>query len=72
MTKEAIREEIRHEEENIHETEMEFDLVELDKQDDSEITSIVIKEKEAKTKELQTNLDRSKFFITFLSRRTNS
>ena len=47
---------------------MELDLVDLDQRDDSEITSIVIKEKEAKIRELQTNLDRSKFVITFLEK----
>lgn len=42
MTEANIHEEIRHEEGNLHETKMEFDLVDLDQQDDSEITSIVI------------------------------
>ena len=45
MTEADIKEDIRHEERNLHETQMEFDLVNLDWQDDSEITSIVIKEK---------------------------
>ena len=43
MTKTDIQEEIRHEEENFHETDMEFDLVYLSQQDDSEITSTNIK-----------------------------
>ena len=44
---------------------MEFDLVDLNQQDDSAITSTIIKEKEAKIKELQTNLDRYKCVIKF-------
>ena len=44
MTEADIQEEIRHEEGNLHEIEMEFDLVDLNQQDDSKITSIVIKE----------------------------
>ena len=66
MTREDIHEEIRHKEENLHETEMEFDLVDLNQQDDSKITSIDIKEKESNIIELQTNPYRSQFFITFL------
>ena len=66
MTEANIQEDIRHEEGNLHETEMEFDLVDLDRHDDSKITSIDIKEKEAKIRKLQTNLDRAKFVITFL------
>ena len=50
MTEADIQEEIRHEEGNLHETEMEFDLVDLDQQDDSDITSTIIKESEAKIK----------------------
>ena len=45
VTEADIQEEIRHEEENLHKTDMEFDLVDLSQQDDSEITSTVIKEK---------------------------
>ena len=66
MTEAEIQAEIRHEEEDLHETEQDFDLVDLDEHDDDEITSIVIKEKEAKIKELQNNLDKSNFVIEFL------
>lgn len=43
---------IQREEEDLHETEQEFDLVELGEHDDSESTSIIIKEKYALIKEL--------------------
>ena len=45
MTEADIQEEIRHEKGNLHETELEFHLIDLDQQDDSDITSIFIKEK---------------------------
>ena len=66
MIEAEIQVEIRHEEEDLHETEQYFDLVDLDEHDDGDITSTIIKEKEAKIKELQTNLNWSKFFIDFL------
>ena len=45
MTKAEIEAEIRHKEEDLHETEQDFDLVDLDEHDDGEITSTIIKEK---------------------------
>ena len=45
---------------------MDFDVVDLSQPDDSKITSTIIKEKEGKIIELKTNLERDKFFITFL------
>ena len=58
MTEGEIQAKIRHEEEDLHETEHDFDLVDLDEHDEDEINSMIIKEKEAKIKELQTNLER--------------
>lgn len=43
MTEVDIQEEIKHEKENIYETDMDFDLVDFSQQDDSEITSTTIK-----------------------------
>lgn len=45
MRETYIQAEISHEEEDFHETEKYFDLVDLDEHDDDEITSIIIKEK---------------------------
>jgi len=56
---------IQHEEEDIHETEQDFDLVDLDENNDNEDISIVIKEKYALIKELKTNLKMSKFIISY-------
>ena len=66
MTEVKIHVEITHEEEDFHETEQYFDLVDLDEHDDDEDISIVMKEKDANIRELQTNLDKSKFVIDFL------
>ena len=44
MKKAEIQEEIRHEEGNLHETQMEFDFVDLDQQDDFEIANTFFKE----------------------------
>ena len=43
VTEAYIQEEIKHEKENLHETDMDFDLVDLSQKDDSNITSIAIK-----------------------------
>lgn len=51
--KEKMTEEkIKHEEEDLHETEQDFDLLDLGEHDDSEITCIIIKEKDALIREL--------------------
>ena len=47
-----IETEIQHEEEDLHETEHDFDLVGLSKHDDNENTRIVIKEKDALIREI--------------------
>ena len=70
MTEADVHEEVRHEEEDLHETETKFDLVDLDQQNDYE-TSLIIKEKDAQIRELQSNLDRSKFVIYFLEQENN-
>ena len=49
-----------------HDKEMDFDLVDLDQQDDHEASSLVVKEKDAQIRELKPNLDRSKFVISFM------
>jgi len=56
---------IQHEEEDLHETEQEFDLVDLGEHDDSESTRIVIKEKYALIRELHINLQRAKYIISY-------
>ena len=53
-----------HGEEGLHEKEANFELIKLDTIDDD--PSLIIQEKEAKIRDLQANLERSKFFITFL------
>lgn len=54
---------IQREEEVHHETEQDFDLVDLGEHNDNESTSIVIKEKDALIRELQINLERSKYIL---------
>ena len=68
MVQEDLHEAAIHDEDDHLETEHDFDLVDLDEHDDDEITSIIIKEKEANIRELQTNLDISKFSIDFLEK----
>ena len=68
MVEEKLHEAAIHDEDDLHETEQDFDLVDIDEHDDDDITTIFIKEKEAKIKELQNNLDRTKFFIDFLEK----
>ena len=65
MTEPEVQVEIKHEEEDLHEIEQDFDLVDLDEHDNNEDTSIFIKEKYALIRELQTNLERSKFIISY-------
>lgn len=60
-----IEAEIKHEEEDHHETKQDFDLVDVDEHIENKDISIVIKEKDAYIRELQTNLDRSKFIISY-------
>jgi len=57
--------EIQHEEVDLYETEKDFDLVDLGEHDDSESTSIIIKEKDAVIRVLQINLERSKYIISY-------
>lgn len=57
--------EIQHEEEDLHETEQDFYLVDLDENDHNEDISIVIKEKYALIRELHTNLEMSKYIISY-------
>lgn len=58
--------EIRPEDEDLHEIETYFDLVDLDQHDGHEDTSLIIKGKESQIKQLQTQLNRAKYFISFL------
>ena len=52
-------------EEDLHETEHDFHLVDLSENDNSENTRIVIKEKDALIAELQVNLQREKYIISY-------
>lgn len=49
--------EIQHEDEDLHETEQDCDLVDLGGHDDNEHSIIVINEKDALIRELQINLE---------------
>lgn len=64
--KEKAKEPINDEQEDKHETEHEFQLTDLDEEDEDKITSAEIKGKEAKISELQANIEREKFVIDFL------
>ena len=55
--KEKVTEHIIVEEEDKHETEQEFQLIDLDDEDEERITSVVIRCKEANISELQTGSD---------------
>ena len=65
MAGEDVHEEAIHEEDDLHETETDFDLVDLDDENDDEASKMIIKKKDAQTNQLQTNLEISQFFITF-------
>ena len=57
ITKIVVHEEIRSEDEDLHETEQDFDLVNLDEHDENEDISIkIIKEKYALIRDVQANL----------------
>ena len=47
------------EDEDTHNEETYFDIVDLDEHDDHEPSSLILKEKDAQIRELQTNLDRA-------------
>ena len=53
------------EDEDPHDEETQFDLVDMDQQDYHEASSFIFKEKDAQIRELQTNLDRGQFVISF-------
>ena len=54
------------EEDDEHETEQEFQLIELESEDEERITNMLLKSKDAQIRELQTNLGRAKNVINFL------
>ena len=56
---------VKHDE-SLHETEHEFELVDLGDDDDNQIINMTIKGKDAKIIDLQTNLDRAKYVINFI------
>ena len=57
--------EIQQQQEDLHETKQDFELVDLSEQDDYGDMSLALKGKDAKIRELQTNLDRARFVINF-------
>lgn len=57
--------EIQWQEEDLHEIEQDFDLVHLSEHDDSERTSIFIKEKDTLMRELHIKLQREKYIISY-------
>ena len=65
MAEEDVHEATIHEEDDLHETEIDFDLVDLDDEHDDEASKMIIKKKDAQISELQTNLERSKFVIAY-------
>ena len=65
MTQAEIQAQIRHEDKDLHETKIYFDLVDLDEQHDHEASNLIIKERDSQIRELQTNLEISKFFISY-------
>ena len=64
MEEEDIHEKVMQEDEDPHEIEIYFDLVELDEKHDYEVSNVIIKYKNAQIMELHTNLERSKFVIS--------
>ena len=54
---------IQQQEEDLHETEWDFDLVDLREHDDNESKSIVIKENDALIWDFQVNLHRAEYII---------
>lgn len=64
--KEKAKDPIIDEQENIHETEYEFQLIDLYEEDEDKITHEIIKGKETKINEIQANLERGKYVIDFL------
>ena len=65
MAEEDVHEATIHDEDDLHETETDFDLVDLDDEHDDEVSKMIIKQKDAQISELQINLERSKFFIAY-------
>ena len=53
------------EDEDPHDEETNFDLVDLDEKHDDKTSNLIIKEKDAQIRELHTNLERSKFLISY-------
>ena len=64
--KDKVIEPVIHDEEDTHETKQEFQLVDLDEDENEKIANAAIKGKDFKIKELQTNLDSAKYVINFL------
>ena len=54
------------EEEDTHETEQEFQLIDLDDDNEERITNMLLKSKDARITELQANLGRAKNVINYL------
>ena len=66
--KEKATKPIIDEQEEKHETEQEFQLIEIDEEDEDRVTSAMIRRKEANISELQANLDRAQYVIEFLEK----
>ena len=65
MAEEDVNEAAIHDEDDLHETETDFDLVDLDDEHDDEAFKMIFKHKDAQISELQTNLERYKFIIAY-------
>ena len=61
-----VTEPITIEEEDKHETEQEFQLIDLDDEDEVRITNALIRDKDANISELQANIGRARNVINFL------
>jgi len=60
-----VETEMQKQEEDPHETEQDFDLVDLDEEDEKENTKMIFKEQEALIGELQLNLQREKYIVSY-------
>ena len=67
MAEEDVHQAAIHDEDELHETEIDFDLVNLDDEHDDEAFKMIFKQKNAQISELQTNLERYNFIIAYVT-----
>ena len=65
MVEEDVHEVAIHDEDDLHEIEIDYDLLDLDDVHDDEASKMIIKQKYAQLRELHLNFKRSKFFIAY-------